>query len=224
MKLVEYADREMMAMSLANKLAGDLATFLTTSERALLAVPGGTTPGPVFDSLCAADLEWERVTIVLTDERWVPEDSPRSNTRLIREHLLVERAARAQFLPLYTGAPSPEDAFGQLAEQIEPLLPISVLLLGMGEDMHTASLFPGDPRLDAALRDDAPNVMAMHPPGEPEPRITLTGPVLADALEKHVVIAGEEKRAALERAVQLGDPLQAPIVAVLNGATVHWAA
>ncbi len=223
MKFVEYADREMMAMSLANKLAGDLATFLTTSERALLAVPGGTTPGPVFDSLCAADLEWERVTIVLTDERWVTEDSPRSNTRLIREHLLVERAARAQFLPLYTGAPSPEDAFGELAEQIEPLLPISVLLLGMGEDMHTASLFPGDPQLEAALRDRAPNVMAMHPPGEPEPRITLTGPVLADALEKHVVITGEEKRAALERAVQLGDPLQAPIVAVLNGATVHWA-
>jgi len=223
MEFVEYADREMMMMAVANKIAGQLKTTLTTQGKAVLAVPGGTTPGPMFDSLCAANLEWENVTILLTDERWVPESSERSNARLVRKHLLTDRAAAAHLLPFYTGAPQPEDAFGELAEKVEPLLPISVLILGMGEDMHTASLFPGMPNLAAALDDDAPAVMAVRPSTEPEPRVTLTGPVLSGAMEQHVLITGPAKRQALERAVDLNDPMLAPICVVLGSATVHWA-
>ncbi len=99
MKIVDYADRDMLAINLANRLAGDLETALLHNETVSFAVPGGTSPGPIFDILCASDLDWARVHILLTDERWVPEDHTRSNTRLIRERLLTARAAKARFLP-----------------------------------------------------------------------------------------------------------------------------
>ena len=217
-----YPDREMLAIDLANQLAGDLRAALGHEDRVLLVVPGGTTPGPVFDDLCAADLDWSRVDVLLSDERWVPQDSPRSNTRLLRERLLVNRAASARLLPLYAPAHDPEEVLAELESQIVPELPIAVLLLGMGADMHTASLFPGADRLAQALAPDAPILMPMRAPGAPEPRITLTARVLDAALKKHVVIFGDDKRAALEQA--RGLPLeQAPIRAVLDGAVVHWA-
>ncbi len=223
MKLVEYSDREMMMIDLANQLVSGLNDQLIQHPRALLAVPGGSTPGPIFDVLSAIDLEWDRVRIVLTDERWVPPDDPRSNTRLLREHLLVDRAAEARLLPLYAEAPRPEDRIDELAAALTPELPISVLLLGMGADMHTASLFPGADNLEKALAADAPPLMAMRAPGAPEPRLTLTAPVLDGALSKHIVITGAEKRAAVERAAGM-DPAEAPVTKIWNGATVHWAA
>jgi 6-phosphogluconolactonase len=223
MKLVEYPDREMMMIDLANTLAGDLNMALVQHDSATLAVPGGTTPGPIFDVLCAADLDWSRVRVLLSDERWVPETSDRSNTRLLRERLLVNRAAAATLVPLYTDAPEPEGQLEGLSAALTPHLPLSVLLLGMGADMHTASLFPGADRLADGLDAHAPPLMAMRAPGAPEPRVTLTAPVLDAAIAKHVVITGAEKRAALDQARQRG-PMEAPITAVWGGATVHWAA
>ena len=223
MNLVEYADQEMMMIDLANKLAGELNAALMSHEQATLAVPGGTTPGPIFDSLCAATLDWSRVHVMLTDERWVPESSPRSNTTLIRKRLLTGRAATASYVPLYLDAPEPEARLEEVAIGVAKALPISVLLLGMGADMHTASIFPGADNLEAALSDDAPLVMAMRAPGADEPRVTLTAHVLNDAMSKHIVIIGADKRKALERAQSLGDPVQAPICAVLDDATIHWA-
>src|SRR6056297_2827265 len=151
MELIEYPDREMMMMNLANRLAGDLKNCLFQNEWASFAVPGGTTPGPIFDDLSSADLDWGRVHVMLTDERWVPEDHERSNTRLIRERLLVGRAAAATYIPLYAPAETPEEVIDDLADAIRPEMPISILLLGMGADMHTASLFPGADRLADAL-------------------------------------------------------------------------
>ena len=101
-------------------------------------------------------------------------------------------------------------------------MPIAVLLLGMGEDMHTASLFPGADNLAAALADDAPPLMAMRADAAGEPRITLTAPVLRAALATHIVITCAAKRAAIERAAQLS-PLAAPVACVLGQAVVHWA-
>ena len=224
MEFREYQDRDMLELGLASVLASELTNALQQREQVLFVVPGGRTPAPVFDTLSAVDLPWERIVVVPTDERWLPEDNPRSNARMIRAHLLQENAARARFLSLYTGDPSPEDGFGKLAEQVEPLLPVSVALMGMGTDMHVASLFADCPNLAAALRDEAPDVMAMRPPSQPEARISLSGPVLDGALAKHLVIVGQDKRAALEQARRIGDPLQAPVMAVLDGATVHWAA
>ncbi len=218
----EYPDREMLIIDLANRLAGDLTAALDHEERALLAVPGGTSPGPVFDDLCAADLDWSRVDVMLSDERWVPEDSERSNTRLLKQRLLVDRAAAARFVPLYTPAHQPEDVLAELESQIIGELPIAVVLLGMGADMHTASIFPGADKLTEALDPHAPILIPMRAPGAPEPRITLSARVLNAALKKHVLIFGAEKREALEKARNL--PVEeAPIRAVLDGATVHWA-
>jgi len=109
----------------------------------------------------------------------------------------------------------------ELETNISPVLPIDVCLLGMGADMHTASLFPGADRLADALAEDAPILVPMRAPGLEEPRITLSARVLDGALCKHVVITGARKRAALERAQHMR-PLEAPIAAVLAGATVHW--
>jgi hypothetical protein len=142
MELVAYADSEMMMIEVAQRLAGELRQALQSSDRASLAVPGGTTPGPIFDSLCAVDLDWDRVAVMLTDERWVPQESPRSNTRLLRQRLLVGKAAAAAYLPLHAPFETPEEGVPALAEAIAEVLPLTTCLLGMGEDMHTALCFP----------------------------------------------------------------------------------
>lgn len=221
MELVEYPDSEMMMMRLADVLAGQIKQALLTNDRASVAVPGGTTPGPIFDSLCAVDLDWSRVDVMLTDERWVPETSARSNTALLRKRLLVNRAAAARLVPLYADAAAPEDVLHDLAAGLAPCLPLSVVLLGMGADMHTASIFPGADRLDQALHGDD-TLVAMRAPGAPEPRITLSAKVLQGAMHRHIVIIGAEKRAALDKAQGLSVE-DAPVCAVLKDCTVHWA-
>jgi 6-phosphogluconolactonase len=222
MKLEVYPDREFLMLGLANVIAGQLADFLRREGRASLCVPGGTTPGPIFDTLSGVDLDWAHVSVFLNDERWVPEDSPRSNTRLLRERLLRGKAAAASLIPLYAAADAPEGKLEELAEGLRPHLPISVLLLGMGADMHTASLFPGADRLTDALAADAPILMALRAEAAGEPRVTLTAPVLKGAMNIHILITGTEKREALERALTL-PPEEAPVRAVLDNATVHWA-
>ncbi len=222
MRLIEYADEEMMAINLANQLAGDLNTALEHDDRALFVVPGGSTPGPVFDVLCDADLDWSRVDICLSDERWVPEVHIRSNTRMLRERLLVGRAAKAGYLPLYARAEAPEAVLAELEAVIQPRLPIAVLLLGMGADMHTASLFPGTDGLDAALAHDAPVLVPLRPRNVEDVRISLSARVLNAAVAKHLVITGEDKRKAVERA-RTCRPEQAPVAAILEETDVHWA-
>lgn len=223
MTIVEYADRDMAAMAVADRLAGDLKSALLTHEWVSFAVPGGSTPGPIFDALCASSLDWDRVHIFATDERWVAADDPRSNEGLIRARLLTERAAAAMLISLLAPAEVPEQAVSEVSARLAPELPISVLLLGMGADMHTASLFPGVAGLAEALQSDAPAVVAMRPDTAPEPRISLSAPALDGALAKHLVIFGDDKREALERARSL-PPEEAPVQAVLSETTVHWAA
>ena len=222
MKFEPYPDREFLMLGLANVIAGQLADFLRREGRASLSVPGGTTPGPIFDTLSGVDIDWSKVAVFLNDERWVGVDSPRSNTRLLRERLLRGKAAAAQLIPLYAEAATPEERLEDLAEGLRPHLPISVLLLGMGADMHTASLFPGADRLADALAADAPLLLPMRAEAAGEPRITLTAPVLKGAMNIHILITGQEKRDALERALTLS-PEEAPVRAVLDNATVHWA-
>ncbi|MEM6939270.1 MAG: 6-phosphogluconolactonase [Pseudomonadota bacterium] len=222
MNLKEYADREMLEMEVANQLAGALRASLDLHEAASFAVPGGSTPGPIFDLLSGAELEWSRVHVMLTDERWVPEEDARSNTRLVRAHLLTDHAAAARFVPFYRAESTPEDGAAAVAQTLAPYLPLSLLVLGMGADMHTASLFPGAPGVEAAMAPDASLLCAVAPAGDVA-RVTLPAHVLERAMEAHVVITGQAKRVALERALTL-PPEEAPIATVLANATVHWAA
>lgn len=222
MNFLAYPDREMLMVALADTIASQLREALSREGRAVLSVPGGTTPGPVFDILSGVALDWENVSVLLNDERWVAEDSPRSNTRLVRERLLRDRAAAARLVPLYAPAPRPEDRLDALAAGVAAVLPITVLLLGMGADMHTASLFPGADRLSEALSPEAPVLMALRAEAAGEPRITLTAPALRTAMHCHILITGDEKRAALDRAAHLSE-VAAPVRIVLNTATIHWA-
>lgn len=220
MDLRRYPDVEMMMLSLADTLASELRQALVGEEIVSMAVPGGSTPGPVFDALAGAELDWARVRIMLTDERWVPEDSPRSNTRLLRERLLVGPAAAAVLVPLRADTETPEEGLPALIETLEAALPLTTALIGMGEDMHAASMFAGADRLDEALNGPAA-LVPMRAPGAPEPRITLSAGVLNGAVNRHILITGAAKLEALERARDL--PLeQAPVAAILRGTVVHW--
>jgi 6-phosphogluconolactonase len=223
MIIVDYPDREALAIGLADRMASDLETALQTEPRALLAVPGGTSPAPIFDTLSGvAHLAWDRVSVLLTDERWVPEDSDRSNGRLIKQHLITNAASKAAFIPYFVEGQSPEEAAGPLSDKLAAHMPISVLLLGMGADMHTASLFPGADGLEQGLASDAPILVPIRAEGQ-EPRISLSAMALNGAMSKHLLIFGDDKRDALLKAQTLPDK-QAPIAAVLNDMTVHWAA
>ena len=211
----------MLIIEVAQKIVGDLKTALLTQENVSFVVPGGTTPGPIFDILCAADIEWNRVHVMLSDERWVPDDNDRSNAKLLRDRLLVNRAAAAKFTPFYVPDVNVADACKDVSEKLMSEWPISVLVLGMGADMHTASLFPQANGLDAALSADADALLPIQAEGQ-EQRVTLSAPVLNSAISKHIVIFGDDKRAALD--VAKGSlPEVAPVAAVLDGATIHWA-
>jgi 6-phosphogluconolactonase len=222
MQLTSYETASEMMQSLSAQIASELSAAIVLRGRACLAVPGGSTPGPLFDLLSQAALDWANVTVMLTDERWVPTDSPRSNTGLIKNRLLVNSASAARYIALY--APGLDHVGGAraLSQQVAPNLPVDVLVLGMGTDMHTASLFPGAPELSFAQSELADAVMPMVPVGSDlEPRVTLSAQALETARQTHVLILGEEKKAALALAQKLS-PAEAPIAQFLPNATVHW--
>lgn len=222
MKIIKYADAEMMMIEVAQEIASDLETALEANGKASFAVPGGTTPAPLFDVLCAADIDWENVTIVQTDERWVPDSSPRSNAKLIREHLLADRAAKAKFVSLYNHCETPSDEIEDTRAKVADLMPLSVVLLGVGADMHTASLFPGGDNLALAIDPAAPLVLPMQVASQAEPRITLTEPALNSAMHKHIVVTGDDKLNALQQAKGLS-AMKAPVTRIWGGARIHWA-
>lgn len=223
MNFNENADRDMAIMNVAHAVTSDLRKCLLNHEFASFAVPGGTTPGPIFDAMSSVDLDWDRVHVMLTDERWVPEDHPRSNAGLVKARLMTGNAAAATFLSFYREGMTAQEAAPVVSDDFATEMPISVLLLGMGADMHTASLFPGAPGVEAAMARNAPLVCAVAPADQPEERITFSAQALDGAMNKHLVIFGDDKRAAFEKAQRLS-PLEAPISAVITEGTVHWAA
>nr|WP_325251709.1 6-phosphogluconolactonase [Amylibacter sp.] len=219
----KYDSRADLFKGLADVVEAQLRAALTQKGRATLAVPGGTTPAPFFEHLRQADLDWANVTVLLTDERFVPESSDRSNTRLLRETLLRDRAARAVLVPLYQPADTPEEVLTALQSGVSAVLPLDVCVLGMGADMHTASIFPEADLLAEALADDAAVLLPMRAPNAPEPRLTLTAPVLRGAGHVHILIAGVEKEAAFEQARMAENSLDAPIRIVQEQAQTHYA-
>lgn len=221
MKLIEHPDREALTLAVAQEITEALGMALKIRDRAVLCLPGGSTPVPVYKALAAARLEWDRVVVVPSDERWVPSDHARSNARLIRRNL-IDEGAGAELIELFTEGLDPEAGAAAASERIAPLLPLSVALLGMGEDMHIASLFPGADGLAAALDPAAPAVLPIRAAAADEPRVTLTRPALSSATECFLMITGPEKRAALERAASLSVE-QAPVSSMLKGMIVHYA-
>ncbi len=217
-KLHEYASRDALAEALAISVSGVLAGGISARGSAVLVVSGGSTPKLFFDHLSHCDIEWNKVTIVLVDERIVPADHDRANAKLVAEHLLVNKAANARFEPYAVDGTSPDEC----AQRSETLLDQSVrqidaLILGMGTDGHTASFFPGGDNLDNALAlDNDASVIAMQAEGAGEPRLTLTLPIVLGAHFLALHIEGAEKQSVLEEALAGNDIKQMPVRAVFE--------
>lgn len=218
--------------ALAGEIAARLSAAIARSGRASFVVPGGTTPGPLYDVLAARDVPWERVTIALSDERWTDPGSARSNEFLTRTRLMTAKAAGARLVPLKTAHAQARDGEAQANAAVAAIArPFEVVLLGMGTDGHTASLIPGAEGLAGALDvTDPALVRAVHPPdlanmGE---RMTLTLRCLLGARWIVILIRGEDKRAAYRVAMNGTDVLAAPVRALLHQSdtpvSVFWSA
>lgn len=196
--------------------------------RARLLLSGGTTPGPVYEALARAPLEWSRIDVALVDERWLQPGDPDSNAYLVRNTLLRERAADARFETLTRTGRSIDEAVA--AANLHASQAADAVVLGMGDDGHTASLFPGMRGLAQALASPNPYVAvdATGCPGAgPWPRrISLTPAGLAPARMRLLLIRGEAKRERFERAMEGNDPLELPVRMAFTtpGALlrVHW--
>jgi 6-phosphogluconolactonase len=209
-----FEAREALAETLARDVADELARAIEAKGKATLAVSGGTTPKLFFEKLSQIDIAWSRVSVTLVDERQVPETSERSNARLVRQHLLQNKAAAARFVPLVD---NPD------AEKIPAF---DVAVLGMGNDGHTASFFPGGDTLAEAIDAEThKRLIAITAPGAGEPRLTFTLPVLAQAGRLALHIEGAEKKQVLKQALAEGPEEDMPVRAVLRGAapvTLYW--
>ena len=217
------------AQALAERVAERLRTALSERSHAVLAVSGGSTPKDFFDRLSREKLDWSKVQVTLVDERWVPDSDERSNAHLVKAHLLQHAAASAQFIPLYTGDTTPEAGLTKADARISSLpLPFDVVVLGMGEDGHTASFFPGGDHLAEALdMQGSARVLPMHAPDAGEPRITLTLPTLLETHALYLLVSGEKKRDVLADArLGLGAARDYPVRALLTQqrvpVAVYW--
>ena len=213
-----FASPAQAAGALAQRVSEVIRYGVKARGRASLLVPGGRTPVPVFERLRTLDLPWDQVYVSLTDERRVPSEDERSNARLVRTHLLREDAARAHFYPLH------REGVGERADEAAcsaalGLLPrpFDAVILGMGSDGHTASIFPDDPALSRAL-DPATDsrCVATRAPDEPHERLTLTLNTLLQSRWIALHVTGAAKWATLRKAVDSGDPRQFPVHALLN--------
>jgi 6-phosphogluconolactonase len=216
----DFADGASLAHAFAQWTAKLLQNSVDERGEALLIVSGGTTPARFFAALAAQPIDWTRVTVAPADERCVPDDSPRSNARLIRETLLHGRAAVARFAPLADSRVSPDQELAAANARIADLpLPADLVVLGMGEDGHTASWFPGADNLAEAINPGARAlVVPISAPGAPEPRLTLSARVILRARALALQIEGPAKLATLKRALEQGPIEQMPVRAALREA------
>jgi 6-phosphogluconolactonase len=204
-----------MAEALATAIAAELSEAIAARGEASLVLSGGRTPRRLFSHLSRIALSWNRVKITLADERLVPATDPESNERLIRDHLLHDEAQRAVFVPLWQGEGDPVESANEALSALKR--PLDVVVLGMGEDGHFASLFPGIPGLSVAL-NPASERLAIFVPATParQPRVSLTLAVLLDAAMIFLSFEGQAKRSVMERALQPGAVEELPIRAMLR--------
>jgi 6-phosphogluconolactonase len=204
-----------MAEALAKAIASELSQAIDARGKATLILSGGRTPRRMFSHLSRAAISWNRVKITLADERLVPASDSDSNERLIRDHLLQNEAQRAVFFPLWQGEGDPVECASEAVSALGR--PLDVVVLGMGEDGHFASLFPGIPGLSLAL-DPASERVAIFVPGSParQPRVSLNLAALLDAAMIFLSFEGTAKRSVLEKALQPGPVEDLPIRAVLR--------
>lgn len=216
---IRCTDAAELVERLATSIADELRAAIIARGRAVIAVSGGSSPKRLFARLATIALSWQQVTVTQVDERWVAGDHEDSNARLIREHLLVGEAAAARFVPLKNDAATPQAGHAACEAQLQSLAPFDIVLLGMGEDGHTASLFPRAPGLVEALREDGALCAAMPTPQPPQvqcPRMSLTLAGLLASRRLLLPLSGAAKLGVLAQAQAAGAIEEMPIRAVLR--------
>lgn len=222
-----YESKESLNSAFADKIAECLKSGIQQNGRASLVVSGGRTPMGLFAALSQMDLGWEKVDVTLADERWVDDDNDASNAKLVRENLLVNHAISANFVSLKTPHQDAVDAVETCTAQLKTMqTPFDVLILGMGEDGHTASLFPCSEQVEAGLDLNSGNdFIAVQPTTAPNQRMSLTLPALLNSRKIFLHLTGEAKKEVLQKALDGQDESSMPIRAVLNRGDVElvWA-
>ncbi len=214
----KFADPDALARALATLVSSALQRALDARGRASLVVSGGTSPRKFFEALRREPLDWRQVCIGLADERWVDASDPGSNEHFVRESLLREHAAAARFLGLKNGAPTPDIGAVSAWETFARVpRPFDVVVLGMGDDGHTASLFPHSPNLASALNPAAAAAcVGMWAPVAPQPRITLNVSALLDARRIVFLLSGDSKLRTYMAASAEGSIEDMPVRAFLR--------
>ena len=221
--LNRYANSQVLNEELTARIVNDLKQAIEQKGHASIAVSGGKTPIPLFTLLSQQDLAWNRVYITLVDDRWVDDTDDASNEKLVMTYLLQNKAKLANFVGLKNSCDNPFDG-AEVMEQIldKVPMPFDVLILGMGEDGHTASLFPGADNLKLGLdMHSNRKVIGMTPLTAPLDRITLTLPIILSSKNIYLHLVGESKINVLEQAEQGTDFNQMPIRAVIQQDNVN---
>jgi 6-phosphogluconolactonase len=211
----------------SQRIADTLKQAISEKGSATLVVSGGSTPLPLFKALSARQIDWANVTITLADERWVEANDAASNEKLVTENLLQGKAAKARFVSLKTIHENAEDAVEELTATFSDIgLPFDVVILGMGEDGHTASLFPCSEQIEAGLDVNSPAILiATQPKTAPHQRMSFTLRALVSSAHVFLHLTGQKKLDVLNHALEHSTDLEKPIKAVCDKANVElmWA-
>ena len=215
--LIEFQNRSALNTALVSKVSKLLMSAIKEIGRASLVVSGGTTPVTFFYLLSQEDINWSKVVVTLSDERWVEADHSDSNEKLVRENLLINKAKSAKFIPLKNAARDAVLGEARAESDIERIGPFTLVILGMGVDGHTASLFPRAETLSLGLdMNSGRTAIAVTPPAAPHQRMSLTLPCLLNSQQIILHISGAGKQDVLQVAQAGDDITELPIRAILN--------
>jgi len=225
--IIEFASTSHMAEKVADVMEAQLRSALLQNGRAVFAVSGGSTPRTLHEVLSTRDLNWQNVTTLLVDERWVPAHEDGSNEAFVLETLRQNKAAHVPIVGLYKPTPKPQDAVDAVRKDIERAAPqIDVLHLGMGLDGHTASWFPHAQGLTTALNSNQrvcaitaneSAVTSAH-----TDRMTLTLSAVKAAKHITLMLTGADKRRVFTAALEDGPVEDLPVRAILRERPDLW--
>jgi 6-phosphogluconolactonase len=220
-----FDTREEASEAAASRIAELLKVRLDQQAETSLVVSGGSTPFACFEALAGKPLEWQRVQVLLSDERWVAADHEDSNERLARERLLVGEAAAARLQPVFRQGVTPEARCEELQEPL-PALPFAAALIGMGTDGHFASLFPDAPNLDQGLDVESGYLyLPVTTAASPHPRVSMTLAAISRSDEILLLMFGDEKLALYNKAKRQsnGYPISRLLRQKRAPVSVYWA-
>ena len=224
----EFKNRGNLDSTLAKNIANVLAKAVSEKGHASIAVSGGSTPKGFFSALSSIKLPWNKITIMLADERWVPLDDSASNTRLVHENLLQNKAVKANFFHIKQGDEFSTETLEDLNVAVDSsILPLDVLILGMGEDGHTASLFPCSEQIDECFSSSADSLIKVVPKSAPHQRVTFSFSALKQSKHIFLHICSKGKKGVLNDALAGTNIKEMPIRAFLQdpnvNTNVYWA-